>query len=222
MNKPLLANKYIIVMMPGDAPDSNEKIRYFTKDSATKLFQDVYKLWEDKGKEHKIIIENSPRTGKFDPNTGALVGKHEYIKGQNPEVAVDKISKYFVSLFKDIDHQFFNFAFEIDGEQKRTISVFNPLLYLANQGEDNIFILPGSSVSLMAQIPLYLPTDRIILFKTSSMNEDHENIFNAAFNRNYLSYFNTNGEVVMPGVIEQRMEDDSLQIARDISNALLK
>jgi hypothetical protein len=72
----------------------------------------------------------------------------------------------------------------------------------------------------MAQIPLYLPADKIILFKTSSMNEDHENIFNAAFKRNYLSYFNANGEVITPNIIEQRKENDSLQIARDISSAL--
>ena len=213
--KPSLNDKYIIIMLPGDAPDSSNKMHYFTKDSAKELFQYVYKLWEEKGKKYKILIQNGPRTGKFDPETGKIVNKHEYSSNQDPSIAIDDISAYFVKLFSKMDHSFFNFAFEIKENRKEAISSFNPLLYLARQN-DNIFILPGASVSLIGQIPQYLPPDRIILFEASSMNKNHQSVFQLAFERNYLSYFSSTGEVIMPAKLDHGTENDSKKIAKDI------
>lgn len=218
-NKPSLDGKYIIVMMPGDAPDSKNKIHFFTKESANKLFLDIAKLWQKLGRNHQIIIQNGPRTGKFDPTTGEIACKHEYLANQNPELAIDEVSKYFINLFKDqgINYSFFNFAVKVDGENRKTISYFNPLLYLAQQN-NNIFVIPGGSVSMMGQIPLYLNSDRIILFKPSSMNEDHEAIFHLAFSNNYLSYFAEDGLIISPAKIEKRKNEDSAQVIKNLLN----
>ncbi len=220
-DKPDLNGSYIIIMMPGDAPDASNKIHYFTKTSAKELFHYIHKLWEDRGRQDKIIIQNGPRTGKYDPQTEKVIGTHEYLKDQDPSRAIDYISTYFTELFSGMDYSFFNFAFEIDGDKKKVISFFDSLLYLA-QLNDNIFILPGDSVSLIGQIPLYLPSNRIILFKTSSMNENHEKIFNLAFKRNYISYFSSNGKIVMPAKIGYRTEDDSTKVAKDIMIGYIK
>lgn len=214
-NKPSLDKDYIIIMMPGDAPDSSNKMHYFTKESAKELFNNVYKLWADKGRQHKIIIQNGPRTGKHSPKTGEIIAKHEYNLGEDPLIAIDEVSKYFVQLFQEMDYSFFNFAIEIDGKKRRTISFYNPLLYLAMQ-RNNIFIIPGASISSIGQVPLYLPSNRVILFKPSSMNDSHNAIFNLAFKHNYLSYFSSNGEVITPKVITKRSEDDASLVAKDL------
>lgn len=214
-NKPSLNEQYIIIMMPGDAPDSSNKMHYFTKESAKELFNNVYKLWVDQGKKHKIIIQNGPRTGKHSPETGEIVGSHEYNLGQDPSIAIDDVSKYFTQLFQEMDYAFFNFAIEIDGNNRKVISYYNPLLYLATQN-DSIFIIPGASISSIGQMPLYLPSNRIILFKPSSMNKSHEEIFKMAFKYNYLSYFSSNGEVITPKIISKHSNDDASLAAKDI------
>lgn len=214
-HKPLLDKDYIIIMMPGDAPDTSNKMHYFTKESAKELFNNVYKLWINQGKKHKIIIQNGPRTGKYSPDTGYIRGKHEYHFGQDPSTAIDDVSKYFIQLFQEMDYLFLNFAIEINENNRKIISYYNPLLYLATQN-NNIFIISGASISLIGEIPLYLPANRIILFKPSSMNESHNSIFNLAFKQHYLSYFSSNGEVVTPKIIRKRNNNDVSLVAKDI------
>lgn len=217
LNRPEIEKKYIIVMLPGDAPDGLNNIKYFTKDSAFKLFQCIHNLWQEKGKQHKIIVENGPRTGKYDPETGKVISTHEYKINENPQNAVDYISKYFIELLEknNLSYSFYNFVIEVDGSKRKTISYFKPLLYLAEQN-DNLFILPGASVSLMGQIPLYLTSDKTILFKPSSMNEDHENVANLAFARNYFAYFNENCEVIEPKEVTKKFDDDSSLMVKEI------
>ncbi|MCT4634710.1 MAG: hypothetical protein N4A31_00480 [Rickettsiales bacterium] len=214
-NKPSLDKDYIIIMMPGDAPDSSNKMHYFTKESAKELFNNIYKLWVDQGKKHKIIIQNGPRTGKYSPETAKIIANHEYKLGDDPSTAIDDVSRYFVQLFQEMDYSFFNFAIEINGKNRRAISFYNPLLYLAMQN-NNIFIIPGASVSSIGQVPLYLPSNRVILFKPSSMNDSHNAIFNLAFKHNYLSYFSSNGEIITPKVITKRSDDDVSLVAKEI------
>lgn len=216
-NKPPLNRKYIIVMLAGDAPDGSNNMKYFTKASAKQLFQFVHKLWSDNNKQHIIIVENGPRTGKFNPTTGEIISTHEYSPGQNPEMAVDYISNYFIELLKTskMNYEFYNFAVEIDENKRKSISYHKALLYLAEQ-PGNFFILPGDSVSSIGQIPLYLTSDKIILFKPSSMNEDHTQVVDLAFKKNYLSYFSDNGEIIMPTNITKRNEDDSSLVIKSI------
>lgn len=220
-NKPSLDKDYIIIMMPGDAPDPSNKMHYFTKQSAKKLFNNIYKLWVENGRKHKIIIQNGPRTGKYSPKTTEIIANHEYKLGEDPSTAIDDVSKYFVQLFQEMDYSFFNFAIEIDGKNRRTISFYNPLLYLATQ-RNNIFIISGASISSVGQVPLYLPSNRVILFKPSSMNDSHNTIFNLAFKRNYLSYFSSTGEVILPKVIGKRSDDDASLVAKDILGGFSK
>ncbi len=219
-NKPDLNSKYIIVMMPGDAPDAAGNIRYFTEESASKLLNDIHKLWQKLGKQHTLLIMNGLRTGKHDPKTGKISCTHEYLKGSDASTALDHISRYFIKQLKtsEMKYHFYNFAFEVDGSIKKTITAFPQLLYLAEQN-DNYFILPGGSVSLMGQIPLYLPAYKIIVFQPSSMNEAHKAIMHKAFRRSYLSYFSEDGEVIVPkDPTMKRTEGDNAVIVRDLAH----
>ncbi len=217
--KPSLNQNSIIVMLPGDAPDTTGKIQPFTQASAKKLFDHLYHFWQTQGSKHKLIIQNGPRTGKHDPATGTVICSHEYHRGSSSETAIDLVSKYFVDLCKEkkLDYVFFNFAFELDGSTKTSNSVFNQLLYIAqNSNHNNYFILPGESVSMLGQIPLYLPSNKIIVFKPDSMNEAHENIFSLGVQRDYFSYFSENGNVVTPTLFGKRTEDDGKQVIRNL------
>lgn len=210
-NKPSLENEYIIIMLPGDAPDSKNNIRYFTKQSAELLFEDIKKLWLKNSSKHKIIIHNGPRTGRYDSESGEISCNHE-------SEEMDQVSQYFLSLFErsNIEYQFFNFYFKIENGTKTPVSVFNQLLYLSEgENKDNYFIVPGESVSMLGQIPLYLESNKVIVFKSSSMNEAHELVFNSAVEHNYVSYFDDNSEVVKPNNSKKRENDDVSEIVDD-------
>lgn len=211
-NKPNLEDDYIIIMLPGDAPDSNNKIKYFTKNSAKKLFDSIYVLWKNSGSKHKFIIHNGPRTGKYDQSTGKIVSSHDDNK-------IDEISEYFIELLNSskMDFRFFNFNFETDGANKKSNSIYKQMLYIAQiEHKDNYFIMPGESVSMIGQIPLYIKPEKAILFKSSSMNKDHELIFNSAFNNNYISYFNDIGEIINPINPATKLIDDTKIIVQNL------
>jgi hypothetical protein len=116
----------------------------------------------------------------------------------------------------EVPHQFFNFAFVVSEGNKKPISVFNQLLYLAQSNGENFFIIPGESVSMLGQIPLYMFSQKAIVFKPSSMNSDHEVIFQKAFLQNFASYFDDNGKVIFPEQNIKRAMDDSALIAHDL------
>ena len=213
-NKPRLEAPTIVIMLPGDAPNQNKEMCLFTEESALKLFDCVKALWQDLGMGHKIIVENGPRTGKhlFDSPDNT----HSYKKGEDPDIAVDKISSYFMRLLKaeGIEHIFYNFAFEIDPATgiKTSNSLYNPLLHLSAENKQNYFIVPGESVSMLSQIPLYLAPKHVVVFKPSSMNEQHESIFGKVFTEGHLSYFDQYSHVILPDAPVQMTNDDAANV----------
>lgn len=219
--KPSIDQPSIIVMLPGDAPDSTGEIRNFDAASATKLLENLTVLYESLGKNYNVIIENGPRTGKhtFDSPDKA----HTYIKGEDKERAVDEISKQFIAGLesKNINYTFFNFAFEIDEatNSKTSNSVYDQMLYLSASNEKNIFILPGESISMLSQIPFYLKPEQIIVYKPSSMNEEHNAIFDVIFSRGHLRYFGDDRTVIEPKIFDQLFTDDATNVASFLLDA---
>ena len=103
-------------------------------------------MWDGEKRSATILIQNSPRTGKYDKDgkDAKIVCNHEHRKGEEPQL--DEVSAHFLSLFKEMEkvnkikipYTFFNFAFEVseigEGESKilskKSNSVFNQLLCL--------------------------------------------------------------------------------------------
>jgi len=214
--KPSLQQKSIIVILPGDAPDAEGNIRNFTQESAKELAENVYNLWKNQGKKHQILIHNGPRTGKHYP-----LGSHSFNKGEgSTETVIDPISKLFKELLeeKNIPCILYNFAFEIDGENKNLISVYKPLLYLAKQN-DNILIAPGESISTMGDVTsLNMPANRVIIFKPSSMNEEHNALLEYAFSRGFISYFD-HLDIRTPKNAHIRTESDGEKVVKALDQA---
>ncbi len=215
-NKPSLETPSIVVMLPGDAPLPNGQMLYFTQDSADELVRDVVSLWHSH-QQHQVLIHNGHRTGKHDPLTGNVICDHIH-KGETPEREPDCVSAHFIKRLHEekVPYSFFNFTFEEDGKERRPRSAFHPLLYLAQQSPaKNIFIIPGESVSMLSQIPLYVEAAQAIVYFSSSMNESHKDVCKAAFNRGYLSFFDEMGKVITPAHPSRR-KDDAKQAAEEI------
>ncbi|MGY3803288.1 hypothetical protein ACWNT8_04395 [Pigmentibacter ruber] len=212
-----LKKNYITVLLPGDAPDSNNKIHFFSKESAYNLFRNVQNIWKKSNSKKTVIVQNGPRTGKYDPKTGAVICLHEYKTGESRKNAVDKVSEYFVSLLNKnkIPFVFFNFSFEINGKQRIKHSSFDPILFLSYKTK-SIFIFPGESVSLIGQLPFYLNPENVIAFYSSSMNEEHKLTLEAAYKNGYLSKFNAKGEIEYPEKPTKLLMDDTTKVANDI------
>lgn len=197
-------------MLPGDAPDQDSnKINYFTVESAKKLFDDLIFLWNKLGSKHKILIHNGPRTGKYDQQTGKEKCKHE------SENDVDQISNYLINLFKDIDAEFSFINFYKSNNVAH--SSFNPLLYIAQlSGANNYFIVPGESVSMLSQIPLYLDPLKAIAFRSSSMNQEHLSFFKQTIEDGHMSYFQTeHREIITPKSPRKTTIED---LTKDLNN----
>ncbi len=212
-----IEKKYITVLLPGDAPDPTNKMQYFTKESALKLFQHLHKIWINDSIKRTVILQNGPRTGKYDPATGAIVCAHEYKTGEAAEKAIDKISLYFSSLLAQEKIPFFfkNFSFELNAGQRKKHSAFEPILYLAYKTQST-FIFPGESVSLIGQLPLYLEPQNVIAFYSSSMNQEHKLALEEAFKRGHLSKFDDVGNIILPKQPHKLECDDTAQVASDI------
>ena len=212
-----LQKNYITVLLPGDAPDSNNKVHYFSKESAYSLFKNVQNIWMKSNSKKAVIVQNGPRTGKYDPKTGDIMCLHEYKTGESNLSAVDKISEYFTALLKEnrIPFVFSNFSFEINEKQRIKHSSFNPILFLTYK-TNSIFIFPGESVSLIGQLPFYLKPENVIAFYSSSMNDEHKLTLEAAFKKGYLSKFNEQGEIISPENPTKLLIDDTTKVANEI------
>ena len=217
-NKPDLKGKYFIVNLPGDAPDSTGVIHRFTLKSARKLFNNIKELWKNKGRDHIILVQNGPRTGKYGSN-GEVICSHEYNVGGDSSIAIDEISKQFVKWIEeesDMNYIFFNFSFENNGTQQKINSVYEPCLYIATYSNNNYFITPAGSTSMLSQIPLYIPANRNIVFKSDSMNSSHQNMLNLNIANKYVSYFDSNGTIITQNSLNLRYDEDTLKLSNDI------
>ena len=81
-------------------------------------------------------------------------------------------------------------------------------------------IVPGESVSMLGQVPLYADASQIIVFKPSSMNDSHDTIFKQSFELGYLSYFDKDGKVISPSIVRKREKDDAFNVVEAIINGI--
>lgn len=218
-DKPALDKRYIIVMLPGDAPDTDGKIKVFTQKSAKSLFDKVYALYKKHNADTEVIVHNGPRTGRYDPNnTKNVLCNHEHEKGQ--DIPLDNISKYFVSLLQEhnVPNKFLNFSFEIKYNSKKPHSVSDPLIYIATN-TDSYYILPSESVSQISQLTMYIDPSRLVAFEPDSMNTEHKKLLDDALAKGYISRFEGDN-VIAPLHGTLRNADDNIVVIKHIVEGL--
>lgn len=215
--------KYIVVTLPGDAPiattqkaddflakDNFQLTRRFSEESALELFQDLIYLKKQLGNEYKILLQNSPRTGKYSID-GEVICPHLWHGDTNNHESVDQLTRKFTSWLIDInlEYQFFPFTFK-DG---KISSSYNPLLYIASL-ENNYFITPGESISMLSQVPSYIPPSRNIVFCPDSMNEQHEKVFEFLVSQGHFSFFHNDNT---PSILRPFTETNLYNPSQDLS-----
>lgn len=213
--KPSLDKKYIIISLPGDIEEGDKRINRFTKESADKLFDSVFELWKKTGAEVELLIQNSPRTGRFDENNEVSCS-HEFKAGNLPPM--DHITEHFIKKvsMNRVPYRLFNFGFEIqEGRRKKPCSVSEALLHVA-ENTDSYYIIPGDSLSYISQLTQILKPERILVFQSSSMNEYNHELLSSALGKGYLSVLKENGEIAKPEKFVQRSNDSLTKIVENI------
>lgn len=163
------ADKYLLIVLAGDAPNPNNEMLYFTKKEARKLAAYVAK--QAIKNNQFILVTDGPRTGKYDHKTGKLTNRHKLAEPLN-EVSEAFLTELSNSLpNKNKQYQFFSFKFLEAGKIQ---SAYKALLYVIKQTEGSVAYIPGESISMLAESIDNLPNSQIIAYENQAMNSNHD------------------------------------------------
>jgi hypothetical protein len=200
--------EYVVVSLPGDAPDPEGRMQDFTKESAEELIQHLVNQHQGK----HILLENSPRTGNSESNGGC---KHTIKAGENIANSLDDVTKYFTARLEaeNIAHTLYPFAFVVGEDGKRSVlSAHKALLYFAKQ-TGAAWVVPGESTTAIAEAFMnFANSTQITVFQPSSANPAHKGVLNAAYEKGLLCKIE-NGELQSPPAeneLEHRVSDAEL------------
>lgn len=160
--QPIKLNKrYIGVLLGGDAPDADGAMRYLTKDDAKKLARFLVNLYIEKDKP-TLLITNSPRTGKFNPETNEELKVHT-------GVSIDETSQALLSELDkhNVKYQFFDF---VTGKT----SAYKAILGALHHSKDSITVITGDSTSMVTEIVDSLADTPCYVVNVNSMSAAHQ------------------------------------------------
>jgi hypothetical protein len=206
------ANRYLGVILGGDAPAPDGTMHYYTRDEAQQLAD--YVAGQVKWKKVHLLILNGPRTGKFDPKT-----KHE-LKNSHRDGKVDPVTAAFVAelqkrkLVKGKDFTLLDFQFGQPSLQKAVlgalIATHSPL-YVA-----------GESTSSISEAVTTLP-GAVTVFCNNAMNTTHDAHVTSekdAGNINVLNY--RKGKWILSKASPQQSSAPTPSAAKSIADVVYK
>lgn len=197
------AEKYMGIILPGDAPDSNGKMKYYTPEMAAMLAQQISGLAKEKN--YVILITNGPRTGKHNPNTGEVLINHQ-------DGIIDDVTLKFIEKLKSYNIEFKLFDFQ-RGQQNHKNLIFGAIL--KNPG--SIILAPGESTSMISECTDLMEAGSVIIYMNEAMNENHK--------KHVLSEFEDKRAHIMEdgNIRETQISDTKSPSARDIvAKAIIK
>jgi hypothetical protein len=161
------SNKYIGVILAGDAPDSTEKIYYYTPLEAAKFAMFVSKL--AKNENYTILVSNELRTEKHDFNTGKEMDVHN-------DSNIDLVTQKFIEVLEagKVNYKLFDFQ---KGQPSYKELIFAAIL----KHPGSKILVPGESTSMISEALDLLPKGSIIIYKNSAMNEAHNRYAESEF-----------------------------------------
>lgn len=81
--------KFLLVSLPGDAPDASGIMHYYTKESAEKLGSQFENI--ARHNNMLMLVTNGPRTGQYDPDTAKKLQTH------GKDDSIDAVSAAFLA-----------------------------------------------------------------------------------------------------------------------------
>lgn len=152
------AHKLTAIILPGDAPDENGVMKFFTPDDARTLARNIVK---EEGIHQHLLVSNGPRTGSHDYQTGAKLNPsphHVQIIDSVSAAFLDELKKLKISKIDFLDFQFSNLP-----------SAYQALLSLATRGMK--IHIPGESTSMVTEATDV--AENICIDIVPSMNASH-------------------------------------------------
>jgi hypothetical protein len=173
------SSKYLGIILPGDAPDSAGRIKYFTTEDATKLVGNIFKKFPD----YFLLISNGPRTGKHDTKTGEISRNHI-------DNIMDPVTKQFITILDQnkIKYKLFDF-------QRGTSSYKNLIFGTISHSKDNIMLIPGESTSLISEAVDLIPSDQVVIYSNVAMNDNHKKHIMSEFEAGRASIMDIEGNI---------------------------
>lgn len=158
------AERYIGIILGGDAETPEGKVRYYTAQEAMELAS--YIVPQVKKEKAHLLILNGPRTGKHDQKTGKL------IETSHRDGSVDAITMAFIEslqaqgLNQGPDFTLLDFQF---GKP----SAYPVVLGALYATKSPIFVA-GESTSMVSEAADCLPHDLVTAYTNGAMNENHK------------------------------------------------
>ena len=153
---------FVAIMLGGDAPDENMKMKLYTQEDAQSEARYVAKIADGRD----IIILNGPRTGKHDPKT------MQEIKTAHRDGKPDVRTADFVNELKKsgvAPAQIILKDFQFDDKHPNMDIVLG-----AVRATDSIFLVPGESTSTISEAIDVLQPGKVKVYKHSAMSKVHE------------------------------------------------
>ena len=166
--------KFLLVSLPGDAPDASGTMHYYTKESAEKLGSQLGNIARDNNM--LMLVTNGPRTGQYDPDTAKKLQTH------GKDDPIDAVSAAFLAgAQQKLDSTkiiFADFKFGVP-------SMFNAFLGAVLENPDSIAVIGGDSTSQVTEATNLLKPDQVYVVRNEAMNEGHHSHIDHVMSRRY-------------------------------------
>lgn len=153
--------KYIAVMLAGDAPNLNGKMRYYTVSEAEKLASYIAFL----AKQHNAVIlaMDGPRTGKYDQKTG-IMDEQAHKNGKLTFVSQafkDALAKHLP------ENQFCLYDFQF-GKPSMSKAIYGAVI-----NTKGIILIPGESTTMVSEAIDNFDKGNVFVYQNNAMNMTH-------------------------------------------------
>jgi len=179
------SDKYLGVILGGDAPDSNGKIHYYTELDAQKLAQYISDLAIKE--KYTVLLTNSPRTGKHDPITG------KERDGMHNNNLIDPVTLKFQEVLTVN-----KVAFKLFDFQKNKPNLYKAIVGAVLYNTNSRIFVPGESTSMISECIDILPAGSVTIYYNSAMGNVHERHVKAEFDNGRASTLDSNMQFKNP------------------------
>lgn len=158
------AERYLAVVLGGDAPAAGGAPQYYSEEEAKLLGKEV--AVQASEKRAVVIATNGPRTGKIDPETGKeRPNNHQVGAPLDPVSAAFQEGLKQARLAED-QYCFYDFKFG-------SPSAYNAIMGAVAATPGSTVYLPGESTSMLTEGVENLKPGTIMAYDTGAMNEAH-------------------------------------------------
>ena len=152
--------KYLAVILAGDVPDGKDKYKCYITEEAEKLAMYVSDMALKNN--YFVLVSNGPRTGKYDCQAQNKRDVHD----QNS--SLDPITLRFQQVLTKRNVPFKLFDFKLNQP-----SMYKALLGSVLHNNNSLILVPGESTSMVSEVIDTINSDRVIVYFTPTMNQEH-------------------------------------------------